>query len=142
MSTRLLQIRPEATLAAKADFTSVKSGLFQCQGVCGNHTIDGECGECHYKRKILQRKVSWRADVSEVSAVVHEILDSSGQPLDTNTRTFMESRFGDDFSQEWVHTDAEVAESARVNARTRPGFRNVRNPTGLVGPGTVITGVR
>lgn len=37
-----------------------------------------------------------------------------GQPLDATTRAFMEPRFGHDFSQVRVHTDAQAAESART----------------------------
>lgn len=44
--------------------------------------------------------------------VVHEVLRSSGQPLDGTTRSFMESRFDRDFSGVRVHTDSGAAESA------------------------------
>lgn len=46
--------------------------------------------------------------------IVHEVLRSPGQPLDTSTRSFMEPRFGYDFSAVRVHTDARAAESARA----------------------------
>ena len=36
--------------------------------------------------------------------IVHEVLRSQGQPLDSATRTFMEPRFGHDFSRVWVHS--------------------------------------
>lgn len=36
----------------------------------------------------------------------------SGQPLDSDTRVFMESRFGHDFSRVRVHTDRDAAQSA------------------------------
>lgn len=53
----------------------------------------------------------------DVPPIVHEVLRSSGQPLDASTRAFMEPRFGHDFSRVRVHTDARAAESAReVNA--------------------------
>ncbi|HEX4708650.1 MAG TPA: DUF4157 domain-containing protein [Candidatus Udaeobacter sp.] len=45
--------------------------------------------------------------------IVHEVLRSSGQPLDPVTRAFMEPRFGHDFSNVRVHTDAHAAETAR-----------------------------
>lgn len=49
--------------------------------------------------------------------IVHEVLRSPGQPLDLNTRAFMEPRFGHDFSGVRVHTDARAARSAKaVNA--------------------------
>jgi hypothetical protein len=45
------------------------------------------------------------------------VLALSGQPLDTETRSFMEPRFGRDFSHVRVHSDIRAAESARaVNA--------------------------
>lgn len=39
---------------------------------------------------------------------------SPGQPLDATTRAFMEPRFGHDFGNVRVHTDARAAESARA----------------------------
>ena len=51
---------------------------------------------------------------SEVPPIVHEVLNSPGQPLHPETRTFMESRFKHDFSQVRVHTDARAAESAQA----------------------------
>ncbi|EPY05764.1 hypothetical protein PAALTS15_18228 [Paenibacillus alvei TS-15] len=54
---------------------------------------------------------------SAIPPIVHEVLKSPGQPLEASTRAFMEPRFGHDFSQVRVHTDARAAESAReVNA--------------------------
>ncbi|MEA1865830.1 MAG: DUF4157 domain-containing protein, partial [Euryarchaeota archaeon] len=65
----------------------------------------------------LQRYTTNQAEPSTVPPVVHEVLRSSGQPLDPNTRTFMEPRFGHDFSRVRVHTDTKAAESAQaVNA--------------------------
>ena len=45
---------------------------------------------------------------------VHEALNSPGRPLDPSTRAFMESRFGDDFSNVRVRTDARATQSARA----------------------------
>src|SRR5262245_20268404 len=46
-------------------------------------------------------------------ALVHEVLQSPGAPLQANTRSFMAQRFGHDFSRVRVHRDAKAAESAR-----------------------------
>jgi hypothetical protein len=54
------------------------------------------------------------AGESTAPPIVHEVLRSSGQPLDTSTRASMESRFGHDFRQVQVHTDARAAESANA----------------------------
>lgn len=49
---------------------------------------------------------------------VHDVLHEQGQSLDSETRAFMEPRFGHDFSQVRIHTDDQAAESARaVNAQ-------------------------
>jgi hypothetical protein len=50
--------------------------------------------------------------------VVHDVLRSQGQSLDTRARTFLEPRFGRDFSDVRVHTDGRAEESAAsVGAR-------------------------
>jgi hypothetical protein len=52
------------------------------------------------------------APLADVPPVVNEVLRSAGRPLDAVVRTFMEPRFGYDFSQVRVHTDRRAAESA------------------------------
>ena len=79
----------------------------------------GECEECRKRR--LQRKIqdseTETRNKAETPAIVGEVLRSAGQPLDPNTRAFMEPRFGRDFSQVRVHTDTKASGSARaVNA--------------------------
>jgi hypothetical protein len=49
---------------------------------------------------------------------VQDVLHSSGQPLDSATRAFMEPRFQHNFANVRIHSDAGAAESARsLNAR-------------------------
>ncbi|MBV9609977.1 MAG: DUF4157 domain-containing protein [Acidobacteria bacterium] len=43
-----------------------------------------------------------------------EVLGAPGQPMDASTRSFMEKRFGHDFSQVRIHADPRAAESARA----------------------------
>jgi hypothetical protein len=65
----------------------------------------------------IQRKKADNAGHIDLPAIVYEVLNSPGQPLDPATRAYMEPRFGHDFSKVRVHTDAKAAESARgVNA--------------------------
>ncbi|NJO17686.1 MAG: DUF4157 domain-containing protein, partial [Thioploca sp.] len=67
---------------------------------------------------ILQRRATRQVESDIAPPIVHEVLRSPGHPLDDETRAFMEPRFGHDFSQVRVHTDAKAAESARaVSAR-------------------------
>lgn len=77
------------------------------------------------------------ASDKEVSPTVHEVLHSSGQPLDFATRNFMESRFGRDFSQIRIHADPKAAESARaVNAQAYTTGQDIVFGTGHYAPVT------
>ena len=105
---------------AKPTFASLANGVLQRQCACGQHTsAGGECEACRKKREdTLRRAASNASPVYDVPPIVHEVLRSSGQPLDAATRAFMEPRFGHDFSGVRVHTDASATESARaVSAR-------------------------
>src|SRR5437870_10133709 len=92
------------------------SSLLQRKCACGQHTIaGGECEDCSQKQEgTIQRAAVSAAPTNSVPPIVHDVLNSSGQSLDAGTRAFMEPRFGHDFSQVRVHTDAKAAESARV----------------------------
>jgi hypothetical protein len=59
----------------------------------------GTCGGC-------------AKETPQVPQVVHDVLRSSGQPLDAATRTSMEPRFNHDFSKVRVHSGDRAAESA------------------------------
>lgn len=55
--------------------------------------------------------------VSSDLALHIQSLRGSGQPLDTTSRAILEPRFGHDFGQVRLHTDAQAAQSAReINA--------------------------
>jgi hypothetical protein len=67
-------------------------------------------------RRDLQPKLTAAkgAGPVHVPAMVQETLSSSGRPLDAATRANMEPRFGHDFSQVRVHTDAAAERSAKA----------------------------
>jgi len=82
---------------------------------CGAPGLSGECDARRTKRPSMARRASTgQAQLSEVSPVVHDALCSPGQPLDAKTLSFMEPRFGYDFSKVRVHSDEKAAESART----------------------------
>lgn len=96
----------------------------------------GEGGECEDKGLILQCRTTDQGEISTVPPIVHEVLRSPGQPLDSGTRDFMEQRFGHDFSQVRVYTDSKAAESAQsVNALAYTVGRNVVFGEGQYEPG-------
>ena len=64
-------------------------------------------------------------------------LRGGGQPLSENDRAYFEPRFGRDFSQVRVHTNARAAEAARaVNSRAFTVGQDVVFGTGQYEPGT------
>ncbi len=56
------------------------------------------------------------AGESVETSVLRDAINSPGRPLDGETRGFMESRFGHDFSRVRVHTDPPAARSAQALA--------------------------
>lgn len=88
--TRKTHAEPEGKSAAPAFPTAVPARahpLLQLQRTIGNQAV--------------------------ARLVFDDVLRSPGEPLDLDTRAFMESRFGHDFSQVRVHTGSRAAESAR-----------------------------
>lgn len=63
-------------------------------------------------------KFLWNLGPSPAPPIVSKVLHSPGQPLDTTTRTSMESRFRHDFSDVRIHSDATAAESAESVSAT------------------------
>ena len=97
----------------------------------------GTCDDCQRKVDVVQRATPGSA-AREANAppIVHQVLRSPGRPLDTATRTFMESRLGADFSDVRVHTDSLAAESAgSINALAYTVGRDV-----VFGPGQFTSG--
>ncbi|MCC6966867.1 MAG: DUF4157 domain-containing protein [Nitrospira sp.] len=88
---------------------------------------------------LVQRHVngSGTAGVGTASPLVHDVLNSPGQPLDAATRAFFEPRFGHDFGRVRVHADAGAETSARsINARAYTVGHHIAFGTGRFAPGT------
>jgi hypothetical protein len=118
----------------------VPKGLMQCKCACGGTPgADGECARCKKERLSLQRRTAGFGERSTVPPIVHEVLRSPGQPLDTDTRSFMEGRFGHGFSRIRIHKDALAGESARaVNALAYTVGQDVVFGPGQYSPGTAL----
>lgn len=99
MNERTLTLQQKTTAPI---FTLVRSNILQRKCACGQHTVaGGECAECRKKR--LQRKAADHTNSETAPPIVHEVLRSLGESLDSKTRGFMEARFNHDFSQIQVH---------------------------------------
>ncbi|EMI21999.1 hypothetical protein RMSM_01076 [Rhodopirellula maiorica SM1] len=89
---------------------------------CVGSMKSGECPECKKKKKeasgTLQRVASAPVGGMTAPPIVHNALNSPGSPLPAVTRSFMESRFAQDFNMVRVHTDSHAESSAQaISAR-------------------------
>ena len=117
---------------AKPSLTAVPARRLQKKCACGGS--GGDCEEC--KKKRLQRSAAGPG-VSSVPPVVNNVLASPGRPLDAGTRSFLEPRFGHDFSRVRIHDDARAAESARaVNAHAYTVGEDIVFDSGRYDPGS------
>lgn len=86
--------------------------------------VQRKCAKCEDEEK-LQRKESNTTESLDTSPIEHT-LQSSGAPLERNTRSFMEERFGYDFSNVKIHTDTVAAKSAgSINALAYTSGNNI-----------------
>lgn len=81
---------------------------------CDQHTGGGECAECRKKRRRLDRDAAGGRGPEVAPESVHQALAGPGRPLDPGARSWLEPRFGRDFSAVRVHTGGQAAASARA----------------------------
>ncbi len=115
------------------------SGLMlQRQCDCGTLSPGGgDCESCKKKKKLQRKPVPESEAPGFAPGIVHDVLSSPGRPLDPGTRTFMEPRFGRDFSRVRIHVDGHAAESARsVNALAYTVGQDLVFAQGRYAPGT------
>ena len=87
-------IGPEALMHGRTDALT-PAAVMHLQKTAGNATVSAALEE------------------QEPSLVKDVVGSGGGSPLDRDTRSFMESRLGADFSDVRVHTDGKAGESAR-----------------------------
>jgi GH24 family phage-related lysozyme (muramidase) len=127
---------------AVATFAPATRGWLQLKCACGGSAgLTGQCKECDEEQLTLQRYAtnqSGHSPMRPVPAIVQDALRSPGPSLDGDTRAFMESRFGHDFSQVRIHTDARADASAKaVNALAYTVGRDIVFAAGQYAPGTM-----
>jgi len=87
--------------------------------------IQRKCAHCEEEKQLHRKEITGNS-TSAVPLIVHNVLRSSGNPLDINTRSFMESRFNYDFSNVKVHDNDLAAKSANsINALAYTSGNNI-----------------
>ncbi|HSE15793.1 MAG TPA: DUF4157 domain-containing protein [Pyrinomonadaceae bacterium] len=125
--------------AVQAPAPQLPANGFQLQRkcACGSYSGGGECGKCREDKTKLQRAAAGGEKPKGLPSIVHDVLSTSGRPLDAGTRAWMEPRFNHDFSGVRVHTDEQAAQSARaVNALAYTVGRDVVFGAGQYAPAT------
>ena len=93
-----MNVRPQThqKTNTKPLFVSTRSGLVQRTCACGQYSgSGGECESCRKKREgMLQRVAVNLVPVHNALPIVHDVLRSSGQPLDANTRRIHAAALG------------------------------------------------
>lgn len=92
---------------------------------------------------LVQRRVPGNtAGTFAAPPAVHQVLSTSGRPLDTATRAFFEPRFGHNFSRVRVHTDSTAEASAKeIQAQAYTVGEHIVMGSGLYSPGTQNGGI-
>jgi len=86
------------------------SGVLQRTCACGQQAESGECDECKKKKTILERKQISSSSPATAPPLVHQVLRSPGRPLNRETRTFFEPRFGREFTRTQVTPARQAAQ--------------------------------
>ena len=106
---RLESLRPRASRLSEAELS------FAPAAAAGRVDVLSPEGVLGLQRAVGNAGVS--ALLEEERSPVHDVISSSGRPLEADVRTDMESRLGHDFSDVRVHDDAAAQASAgAVNA--------------------------
>jgi hypothetical protein len=90
------------------------------------------------EEETVQRKTAGGHSIASAPSIVNEVLQGSGEPLDAETRRFMEGRFGHDFSNVRVHRGNCAEASARaVDAHAYTVGKDIVFGAGAFSPNTV-----
>lgn len=85
----------------------------------------------------VQRSSEDGSSFGDVSGIVDDGLSGGGQPLDSETRSFMEPRFGVNFNDVRIHTDSKAAQSSEaMAARAYAVGPNIAFKSGEYSPGS------
>lgn len=83
----------------------------------GSINVNRKCDHCEEEENLQLKRESDASEGAIAPGVVNDVINSSGQPLDKETKSFMGSRFGYDFENVQIHNDSQAHQSsAAINA--------------------------
>jgi hypothetical protein len=121
-------------------YPKASAGLLTLQSLVGNQAVLQRLQTSQTNSASSSRPSGDSQERSApVPSIVHEVLKSSGHPLEPDVRQGLESRLGKDFSQVRVHTNEKANQSAEaVSARAFTVGRNIVFGAGQYAPHTRI----
>ncbi len=117
--------RPTAQRNAHSEIMTKLAAVLQ--RACGQHTSGVRKQGRNERLSSQQHRSIGHSGSSTVPPIMHETLRSPGQPLDPDTRAFMEPHFGHDFSRVQVHAE-----------QTFPHRGNIERGFGMPVPGRAV----
>ena len=124
---------------SKSSSAQMQAGKSPAQSSEQSHSASGLLSRQHTlgPHMCVQREAADVAAGLPAPSLVREVMESTGQPLDSATRSAMEPKFGFDFSRVRLHTDGRAAESARaVGAKAFTAGSHIAFAQGQYAPGT------
>jgi hypothetical protein len=115
----------------------------------GNKTLNRKCSKCKEEDEDKEKpiQISRKTDIknkqnleisNETNNKIKNVINHGGNPLDTQIKKFMESKFGFDFSNVRIHTDDIAAKTANsINALAYTIENNIIFARGLYQPNTI-----
>lgn len=101
------------------------------------NSVQRKCAESEKEEKLQLKSVASASAGMEAPSIVHDVINSGGQSLDTGTRNFFEPRFGHDFSKIKIHTGSQASASSRaINAHAYTSGNNIVFNEGKFAPHT------
>lgn len=120
IQAKLVMNQPDDEYEKQADHASEHLMRMPDPGARSVCPCGGGCPKCQAKEaqegvELVQTKGTGASPTRQTTPppIVEKTLRSTGRPLDSSIRSFMEPRFGHDFGGVRIHADAEAAESAR-----------------------------
>ncbi len=103
-------------------------------------SLQRKCAKCEEEEEMLQTKSRGNSTNVASSGLMNQIQNTrgGGQAMDTNTRSFMEPRFGSDFGGVRIHADNQSTKmNQEINARAFTVGRDIYFNQGAYNPGAV-----
>jgi hypothetical protein len=146
-SAALPFFQPKLTVGPVNDAYEQEADKVAEQVVAEDHTnvqtkispfeVQRKCAHCEEEEKLQRKSQSENELRSEAPSIVSDAINSTGISLDNGTKSFMEDRFGFDFSDVRIHTNAVATKSAEaVNALAYTSGNNIVFNEGQYNPST------